>query len=166
MMQCSNMVLWVAARRKGSGDPFRKIKKNSWHSWWSTYLKVEQAEGLVPCEGRVKIEIETSYGNGCCDPGGTSIVYECDACGCPFYPELPQNAGDLEDLLNEGFVTKARNKKMREAHVKGYEEAEERMKKFREESDARIAKNRARGKEERKLVAEAKAARKKAAKKK
>jgi hypothetical protein len=157
------MVLWVDRRKKGSGEPLRKIKKNSWHSWWSDYLGVERAEGLVPCEGKVEIESSVSDGCPCCSGPEIDIEYRCDACDCTFYPELPQNTGDLEDLLNEGVITQTRNKGMQEAYIKAHEEAEEKRRKMLEEHEARIAKNRAAAAEKKKLIAEAKAARKKAA---
>ena len=161
MMPCSNMVLWVDARKKGSGKPIRKIKK--WHSWWFTYCGQEEPEGMVPCTGRVKIEVETSYGNGCCDAGGTSLVYKCDTCRGGFYPEMPQDTEDLAELLNEGLITKDQGEARAKAHIAAHEAQIERQNKFREESKIKFAANRVKAAEDRKLKAEAKAARKKAA---
>ena len=161
MMPCSNMVLWVDARKKGSGEPIRKIKK--WHSWWFTYGGNEVPEGMVPCTGRVKIEVETHYGNGCCDAGGTSIVYECDTCKGNFYPEMPQDAEDLAELLNEGTISKTKGKARAKAHIAAHEAHQERMNKYMAESKIKFAANRAKAAEDRKLRAEGKAARKKAA---
>jgi len=171
MMQCSNMVLWVDRRKKGSGEPQRVLKRKSWYSWWSEYLGVEKPEGLVPCEGTVKIEISISHGCNCCSGSEVEVEYECDACGGNFYPELPYNTGALEDLLNEGVITATRNKGMQEAYVKAHKEAEEKRRVMLEERDVMIAKNRAaaekkkrKAAEDKKLIAEAKAARKKAKK--
>jgi hypothetical protein len=163
MMPCTNMVEWVDARRKGSGKPYRKVKKH--HSWWSTYLGQEVPEGMVPCKGAVKIEISVGHGCPCCSGPEVEIEYECDACGGTFYPELPSNTGDLEDLLNEGVITKAKNKKMQAAYVAAHEEAEAKRAKYLKEQEERFAKNRAKAAEKKKLIAEAKAARKKKAKK-
>jgi len=171
VMPCSNTVLWVDRRKKGSGEPLRKIKKNSWYSWWSDYLGVEKPEGLVPCTGTVKIEISVSEGCPCCSGPEIDIEYRCDACDSTFYPELPRHSGDLEDLLNEGVITATRNRGMQEVYVKAHEEAEEKRRVMLEERDAMIAKNRAaaekkkrKAAEDKKLIAEAKAARKKAKK--
>lgn len=165
MMPCSNMVLWAAARRKGSGDSYRKIKK--WHSWWSTYLGKAEPEGMVPCTGTVKVEIEPSYGGcHCCDSSSVSVTYECDACGGDFYPELPGDVDGLADLLNERTVlSKTKGKARAKAHIERHERHEAQVQEFAKEQKIKFAENRKRAEAaEDRRVAARKRARKKAKK--
>lgn len=99
-MKCTN---WVVMRR----DTKRKVPVDvpvSILSW----LHEKQGAALPPaqdavkerCGGQLTVSVDIGYDGGCsCSGGSIEIEYACSRCKGTHYPELPQRADELSDLL-------------------------------------------------------------------
>lgn len=118
MTPCRNLILWVDARRRGSGKPYKKAKES--YSWWSAHLGAEVPKEAVPCTGTVKVKIELGYDyGGCCGGSHVEITYECDTCKSHFYPELPQGSDSLAEFLSgHTVISKTKGKEMAKEYAK------------------------------------------------
>lgn len=113
-MKCGSFVLWVTARRKGSGNSYERVKETV--SWWGTrdlgiradpgaktsaeYL----AEGYVRCDGNIVASVcavdEPDWGHSYAK---LEVGYKCDKCGQEFFPELPTEPESLSALLTKSI---------------------------------------------------------------
>ncbi len=91
-MKCNAMVLYKDARKKGSGEPYKKAAKI--YSWWalhqlSDYIKAEPE--MIECDGELEVELKVEV---LPDWGGTyselQVVTKCKKCGNTNFGELTQ----------------------------------------------------------------------------
>lgn len=136
-MKCGSYVLYVEARKKGSGEPYQRVKETV--SWWGTSDMGIRNDAKAPssldllqrgynaCHGTVQATVSAVD-----DPywGGTSaqleIDYKCDTCGQTFFPELPATAEDLSKFVTDMVArlgsddVAAMRSDFRERHLKQY----------------------------------------------
>jgi hypothetical protein len=99
-MKCNAALFYKDAKRKGSGEPYKKIHKVV--PLGTNYYglpKYEDAEEI--CDGRILVNIEAVDEP---DWGGTYatlvVEYKCEKCGNILFPHLP-NKYELKDYMQK-----------------------------------------------------------------
>ena len=112
-MKCGTQVLWVSARKKGSGTPYRKAIR-WYHSDFNSmenpieleYIK-KSSGTLDICDGTITVSIsaddEPDWGG---HYAALNISYKCDKCGGTIFPHLPQNAKQLTAFVQDAIARK------------------------------------------------------------
>lgn len=108
-MKCGTMVLWREARKRGSGEPYRKAVR-----WYHSGLTAgDPASGFIPeaewtllerCDGPITATIqareEPEWGGSY---AALEIAYSCKKCGAKIFPHLPQDAESLSKFVTEAI---------------------------------------------------------------
>jgi len=105
-MNCKNWILTEDGRKKGSGEPIKKVVAvQNWWLWRTGQLVFKRGtpeyDKQELCGGAilVSVRIEVDGGCGACGSSSVAISYKCSRCACTHYPELPQDASELGTYL-------------------------------------------------------------------
>ena len=103
-MKCGAYVKYVDAKRKGSGENYRKPEQVL-HPYGVKLGWFTPTSDMEVCDGEIKAKVDAVE-----EPewGGTytslEINYTCNKCKCSYFPELPGSSDALSKFLTERIL--------------------------------------------------------------